>query len=273
MKNVAAVMIVVLAGTLGWMGCQTASRSASRTASDGILEQILSGKGRVVDLTHPLHSSIPRWPGAKPFRFDVLWTIEKNGAYLGYFEMPEHLGTHVDAPRHFIADGTSIDALEPRQLIAPAAVIDVRAQVAEEADYRLTVTDIKRWEEENGTLPPGAVVFMYTGWGARWNDPEAYRHQDERGVMHFPGFSPEAAQFLVRERAINGLGIDTLSVDYGPSTDYRVHHIALGAGKYHIENAANLDQLPAKGAVVIVAPLPIRGGSGAPARVLALVEH
>jgi kynurenine formamidase len=247
--------------------------SAPVAFSQGVLEKVLKGKGQVIDLTHKLSPSIPYWPGAtyKPFQFETIATLEKDGVYSGAFCMAEHTGTHVDAPNHFEAGQASVDALDLRQLIALAVVIDVREQVAKNPDYRLTVDDLKRWEKRNGAIPSKAVVFMYTGWESRWNDINAYRNQDENKVMHFPGFSTEAAQLLVSERSINGIGIDTLSVDYGPSKDFRVHHIMNRAGKYHVENAANLSQLPAKGAIVVVAAIPIQNGSGAPARVFALV--
>jgi kynurenine formamidase len=241
--------------------------------SQGALEKVLDGKGQIIDLTHKLSASIPYWPGGtyKPFHFETIATLEKDGVYSGYFCMPEHMGTHIDAPNHFEPGQKSVDALDLRQLIAPAVVVDVRKEVAKDPDYRLTVDDLKRWEKENGAIPSQAVVFMYTGWESRWNDTQAYRNQDAQKVMHFPGFSAEAAQFLVSEREIRGIGIDTLSVDYGPSKDFRVHHIVNGAGKYHVENADNVSKLPAKGAIVIVAPIPIEGGSGGPARVFALL--
>jgi kynurenine formamidase len=233
----------------------------------------LAGQGQIVDLTHKLSPKIPYWPAGtyKPFQFETIATLEKDGVYSGAFCMAEHMGTHVDAPNHFEAGQASVDALPLRQLIAPAVVIDVRNQAARSADYRLEVEALRGWEREHGRLPSGALVFMYTGWDRRWNDVGAYRHQDEQKIMHFPGFSPEAAEFLVSERSISGIGIDTLSVDWGPSKDFRVHHIMNGAGKYHIENVANLGKLPAKGAIVIAPPIPIEGGSGGPARVFALI--
>lgn len=241
--------------------------------AQGRLEKVLGGKGKVVDLTYKLSPKIPYWPGDqyKPFEFKTIATLEQNGVYSGSFTMPEHMGTHLDAPNHFAAGQIPVDAIRPEQLICPAVVIDIRDQVAKNTDYRLTVDDIRRWERRHGRIPRRALVFAHTGWGARWTDADAYRNQDGTGVMHFPGFSPEATEFLVRQRTINGIGIDTLSVDFGPSKDFQVHHIANGAGKFHIENAANLGQLPPRGAVVIVGVLPIEGGSGGPARILALL--
>jgi kynurenine formamidase len=239
----------------------------------GRLERILSGKGKVVDLTHPLNPKIPYWPGDqyKPFQFKTIATMEKDGVFSGEFTMAEHMGTHLDAPNHFEAGQPSSDQLGSEQLICPAVVIDVRDQVAKNSDYLLTVDDLRRWENKHGRIPRRSLVFLFTGWDAKWSDPQAYRNRDGGGVMHFPGFSTEAAEFLVKQRQINGLGIDTLSVDYGRSKDFRVHHITHGAGKYHIENAANLGRLPARGAIVVVGVIPIEGGSGGPARVFALL--
>lgn len=241
--------------------------------AQGRLEKILTGRGKVVDLTHRLSAKIPYWPGGqyRPFEFTTIATLERDGVFSGIFAMPEHMGTHVDAPNHFVAGRPSVDDLSPGQLICHAVVLDVRDRVRDNPDYQLTVSDIRQWERRHGRIPRRSLVFLYTGWGTRWETPEEYVNRDEQGVMHFPGFSPEAARFLVTERDISGLGIDTLSVDYGPSKDFRVHHITHGAGKYHVENAANLDRLPARGAIVIVGVLPIEGGSGGPARVLALL--
>ncbi|HXF06779.1 MAG TPA: cyclase family protein [Blastocatellia bacterium] len=241
--------------------------------AQGRLERILAGRGKVVDLTHRLSAKIPYWPGGqyRPFEFTPIATLDRDGVFSGFFAMPEHMGTHVDAPNHFVAGRPSVDDLLPEQLICPAVVLDVRDRVRDNPDYQLTVEDIRRWERRHGRIPRRSLVLLYTGWGARWGTPKEYLNRDEQGVMHFPGFSPDAARFLVTEREISGLGIDTLSVDYGPSKDFPVHHITHGAGKYHIENVANLDRLPARGAIVIVGVLPIEGGSGGPARVFALL--
>ncbi len=245
----------------------------SSAAAQGRLEKILSGRGRIVDLTHRLSSKIPYWPGGqyRPFEFTALATLPRDGVYSGFFAMPEHMGTHVDAPNHFVEGQPSVDEIRPDQLICRAVVLDVRDRVRQNPDYQLTVSDIRRWEQTHGRIPRRALVFLHTGWGTRWESPKDYLNRDAQGVMHFPGFSPEAAEFLVKERQILGLGIDTLSVDYGPSKDFPVHHITHGAGKYHLENVANLDRLPARGAAVVVGVLPIEGGSGGPARVLALL--
>jgi len=244
-----------------------------QTFAQGRLEKVLLGRSRAVDLTYSLSSKIPYWPGEqyKPFEFKTIATYEQNGVFSGLFTMPEHMGTHLDAPNHFVAGRIPVDQIATEQLIAPAVVIDVREQVAKDPDYRVTRDDIRQWERKHGRIPRRSLVFAYTGWEARWDKGEAYLNRDEKGIMHFPGFSAEAAEFLVKQRDVRGLGIDTLSVDVGPSKDYPVHHIILGAGKYALENLARLGQLPPRGAIVIVGVIPIAGGSGGPARVLALL--
>jgi kynurenine formamidase len=229
-----------------------------------------AGRARVVDLTHILDPKMPVWPGGTAFSPETLETIEHEGYFLRKFTTGEHTGTHVDAPAHFAAGTATIDALPVADLVARAAVIDVAARVAGNPDYAVSVDDIRAWEARNGALARGWVVLVRTGWDARWGDPDRYRNADAKGVMHFPGVSVAAARYLL-ERGVRGLGIDTLSVDPGPNERFDEHRTFLPAGGFHIENLANLDALPETGATVIVAPLPLAGGSGAPARVLALV--
>ena len=190
---------------------------------------------------------------------------------MGMYSTSEHNGTHLDAPIHFKDSVATVDKISSEDLFAPAAVIDVSSKCSANPDYRLRVEDIKEWEVKNGPLPNGAVVLMYTGWSKKWDNPEAYKNQDELGKMHFPGFSVEANQFLVNERAIKGIGIDNLSIDYGLSTSFEAHGITNGAGKYHLENVANLHLLPEKGAYLISAPIKIEGGSGGQVRIFALI--
>lgn len=239
-----------------------------------LLERAAERRARIVDLTYPLSEKTPHWPGPRyrPFKFEAIASLDKDGVFSGQISMPEHIGTHLDAPNHFVAGQVSVDKIPPEQLIGPAAVIDVSAAVQSNPDYRLSVQDIERWEKSNGRLPEGVILLARTGWSRFWNDFEKYKNQDRQGVLHFPGFSREAAEFLVRRRSVKGIGIDTLSVDYGPSRDFIVHHIMHGAGKYHLENLANLDKLPARGAFLVAAPIKIEGGSGGPARVFAFLD-
>src|SRR5262249_11464112 len=157
-------------------------------------------------------------------------------------------------------------------LIAPLVVLDVTASVRQKPDYQVAVEDVAKWEQANGQIPQGAVVIARTGWDSRWNSAKDYRNPDSTGTMHFPGFSLDAAKFLVEGRNIYGLGIDTLSIDYGPSQDFPVHQYTLAHSLYHLEDVANLGEVPASGAVVVVAPMKLEGGSGGPVRVLALLK-
>jgi kynurenine formamidase len=149
-------------------------------------------------------------------------------------------------------------------------VIDVRTESGKDADYQLSAARIEDWEKGHGRIPEGAIVLLRTGWATRWPDVQKYRNQDATGKMHFPGFSTEAAKLLT-ERKVSGLGCDTLSIDYGASSDFAVHHLSLGAGLYHLENLADLSELPETGAFLIVAPIKLEGGSGGAVRVFALL--
>ena len=239
------------------------------------LGEIASGQVSVVDLGYALNEANPYWPGEgySPFHFEILATLEEDGVYSGAFTMAEHLGTHLDAPNHFKAGQPSVDQIQLEELIAPLVVVDVREACQSNPDYRLTREDLESWEGQYGLIPSESVVFALTGWGQYWDEYEDYKNQDALGRLHFPGFSEEAALYLVEERTIKGIGIDTLSVDYGLSTDFSIHHIVNGAAAYHIENAANLDRVPRRGAWVIIAPIKIEEGSGGPARVWAVFRE
>jgi kynurenine formamidase len=190
---------------------------------------------------------------------------------MGRFAIPEHFGTHLDAPIHSADHQLSVDQLEPNNLLGPAAVINVESKCTAEADYLLTVQDIRDWEKVHGDVPERAIVFMFTGWSRKWEDYNAYKNQDASGKMHFPGFSSEAAQFLINERSILGIGIDDFSVDAGSAIGFPVHGIVNGAGKFHLESVAVLHDLPPIGAYVIAAPIKIEGGSGGPVRIFAII--
>ena len=233
------------------------------------LGEIASGQVEVVDLGYALNKQNPYWPGEgySPFHFEILAALEADGVYSGAFSTAEHMGTHLDAPNHFGAGQPSVDQIKLEDLIAPLVVVDIQEACRSNPDYRLTRGDLESWEEQHGPIPSGSVVFGLTGWGQYWDDYEGYKNQDAPEQLHFPGFSEEAALFLVEERGIRGIGIDTLSVDYGLPTDFSVHHIVNGDAAYHIENAANLDKVPRSGAWVMIAPVKIEKGSGGPARV------
>jgi kynurenine formamidase len=237
--------------------------------SRGLLEQAIRGQARIIDLTHLISASTPTYSGERnALRYEKLADFDKDGYAAGAFRIPEHFGTHVDAPGHFIWGRETVERIAPRRLIAPAVVIDVRPQVKSNPDYQLTPDAIRIWESK-GAIPAGAAVLLLTGWGERYWDADKYRNADAGGIMHFPGFSEQAVRYLLK-RKIVALGIDTLSIDYGPSKDFAAHKVSLESGLYHIENMANLDKLPARGAFIFVGPLPLENGSGSPARVLAI---
>lgn len=233
---------------------------------------------RVVDLTWAFDDKTIYWP-TSPSAFELKplargtvpggWFYSSNS-----FCAPEHGGTHLDAPIHFSEKGRTADQIPPRQLIAPAAVIDVSRQAAADPDYRLSAADVREWEKRHGALAPGTIVLLRTGWGRRWPDRKAYLGDDTPGDasrLHFPSFGPEAAELLVRERRAGALGVDTASIDPGASKDFPVHRIANGADVPGLENLANLESLPESGAWVIALPMKIAGGSGGPLRIVALL--
>jgi kynurenine formamidase/mono/diheme cytochrome c family protein len=244
--------------------------SKPATSNEGLLERALKGQAQIIDLTHIINDKTPTFGGERDaFRYEKLSDIKKDGYASGAFRVPEHFGTHIDAPGHFIVWKETIERVKAKKLIAPAVVIDIRKKVESNPDYQLTAADIQEFEK-GGAIPEGAAILLLTGWDSRYNEPEKYRNPDAAGVLHFPGFSEEAIQYLLRNPKIVALGIDTLSIDYGPSKNFQGHRIALGSGLYHLENLTNLDKLPGRGAVIFVGALPIEGGSGSPARVIAL---
>lgn len=232
---------------------------------------------RVLDLTYPFDETTHVWPSNPPFRRDSTQrggTANEAWYATGQVALSEHAGTHMDAPVHFAQGQAGIDGIPVGHLIGPAVVIDVRAAAADDRDYRLSMTDIQRWEASHGTIPTGAIVMMLTGWGAYWNDRERYfgsATPEAPATLHFPGFSKEVAELLVGERHISGIGIDTPSIDYGPSQDFVVHRIVNAAGLYGLENVAGLAEVPSSGATLVALPMKIAGGTGAPVRIIALL--
>ncbi|MGH9632355.1 MAG: cyclase family protein [Bryobacteraceae bacterium] len=233
-------------------------------------------ESKLVDLTHTFDEKTIHWPTAKPF----VWNREAWGkAEGGYwyasasFEASEHLGTHIDSPIHFAEGAATTDALPLRRLMGPAVVIDVSRACAANAAYELSRADISGWEKTNGRIPQGAIVLIRTGWAKFWPDRVRYMGTDTPGDvrnLRFPGISPDAAKLLV-DRQVDGVGIDTASLDHGPSTEFRTHQILNGAGIYGLENIANMERLPAAGATVIALPMKIRNGTGGPVRIIAVL--
>lgn len=226
--------------------------------------------GQVVDLSHSLSVDFPVFPAFQQAVKETLVTVEENGFYAQQWTFGEHTSTHMDAPGHFIGDGQLVDQLDVEMLVGPAAVIDITAKAAENPDAFLDMDDIMAWEEEFGEIPAGAFVMMYSGWEEKLGTDE-YSGTDEDGVLHFPGFSPEAAEFLISERDIKGVGVDTLSIDNGTSATFDVHYTVLGAGALGIENLANLAAIKDTVATVVLGIPKYEAGSGGPLRVLAMM--
>ena len=226
----------------------------------------------VVDLSHALDGDIPLFPGGTAPSTKPVAVLEKDGYAMSTLTIGEHTGTHVDAPAHFVVGGIPVDKLPVAALAMQAAVIDVRARVIADPDYALGVGELQAWERRHGRLRPGFCVLVRTGWDERWPDEQLYRNADERQVMHFPGVSLAASRFLL-SRGVGCLGIDTLSADPGMSKGFEEHKHFLAGGGFHLENLTRLSELPEAGATVVIGVLPLRDGSGAPARVLALVPR
>ena len=235
---------------------------------------------KLLDMTYAFDEKTIYWPTAEPFTLTKLdWKVTQGGWWYASnnYSAAEHGGTHVDAPVHFSEKGRTIDQIPLGEWIGPAVKIDVVSKCQKNRDYQLTVKDVKEWEEKNGRLPEHAWVMMYTGIGTRYYPDRkkvlgtTKKGKEALAELSFPGFSAEVAEFLVQERNIKGIGLDTPSIDYGKSNDFQVHRICFAADKLAIENIANLDKLPEKGAMLYVMPMLIKDGTGSPARIFALL--
>ena len=225
----------------------------------------------VVDLTHPIRPGIPLWPGDPPVEFEATATIPGDGYFLRRFSMGEHSGTHVSTPSAFFDQGSGPDSILSETLVAPAVVIDARDSVSRDPDYALTWSDLAEWERDHGDIPAGSITLLRTGWSQYWDKPERFINLGTDGLMHTPGFAPQAVSLLLDERGAAGIGIDTHGVDAGMDTALAASRAALGRGALVLECLNNLDQLPVTGATLVAGRLPLAGGSGSPACVLALI--
>jgi len=257
----AAAVTTAAAGLTGTsLFAQGATPVASPDAS------VVSG---IVDLTYTMTPDIPVWPGNEPFQAEPVKTFANDGFYAQKVSFWEHTGTHLDAPAHFHDGADTAELLPVENFVAPVAVIDISSRAAEDPDAALMVDDIMAWEAQYGELPSGVFVAMYSGWGARFEDAEAFVNLDADGVQHYPGMHPDAAAFLVEQRSIVGIGVDTLSQDPGNSTDFGTHITILGAAKYGVEGLANLDKVAPAGATVFIGAPKHQNASGGPARIIA----
>jgi kynurenine formamidase len=255
-----------------------------------ILQSLVSGlRGgaiEVVDLTAPLSAETPILKLPEPFADTATFSLEQISRYddrgpawyWNNIHTGEHTGTHLDAPVHWVTakDGEDVAQIATRKLIAPAAVIDVSGRVEQDHDFLLEVADLDEWQDRHGPLPDGGWLLIRTGWDARSDSQEAFLNADETGP-HTPGVSAGAAKWLAEVAPIIGVGVETVGTDAGKAHTFEpafpCHTFVLGAGKYGLTQLQNLRLLPPTGAVVVAGPLPIVGGSGSPARVLALVER
>lgn len=226
--------------------------------------------GSVVDLTHSLGPNTPVWPGNPQFAMIPVAWHALSGFDQNSITLWEHTGTHLDAPLHRTPGGASVDQLSMTDLVAPLVVLDISAKAAFDVDATVTVDDVDAFERIYGRIPQRAFVAMYSGWERRLIDPAAFVNLDHQGTPHAPGFSAEAAEYLVTQRDIVGVGVDTLSLDGAAGHDFGAHTAVLGAGRYGVEMVANLHAVPPTGATVVVGGTRPIGGTGGPCRVLAL---
>ncbi|MCD6288935.1 MAG: cyclase family protein [Anaerolineae bacterium] len=226
---------------------------------------------RIVDLTHPISPEIPIWPGDPRPAFATLATVAEQGYNLRRVTIGEHTGTHIGVAAHLRVDGLTLDRLGADELVLPAVVLDVRRQVENDPDFALSIAEVQAWEAAHGLVPRRCVVLMATGWDARWPDEVAYLNADECGVMHFPGFAADTVSWLVEQRQVAGLGIDTPGIDPGRDAALQSNHRLLRGRRFHLENLTRLCDLPPTRVWLFIGALPLVGGSGSPARVLALV--
>jgi len=227
---------------------------------------------RVVDLSHPIHAGIPRWPGDPLVEFHETARLDRDGYYLRRFSMGEHSATHMNAPIAFHPGGVGIDAYPPESLTVPAVVIDVTNPCAENPDYALTCAKLLEWEGSHGSVPMGSVVLLDTGWHQKWQDPVDYLGSGPNNETRFPGFSYEAADLLIRQRAVAGLGTGTPGLEPGSDNGFTVNKLVLEQPRIALENLTNLDQLPPIGITLVIGILRLQGGSGSPVSVTAFVE-
>jgi kynurenine formamidase len=263
--DVVAVVYFVLCSVL-FLSAQ--QQGSSRIAID---------PSKLIDLTYPFDAQTIYWPNASGFEWrQEHWGPREDGHWYaaGHYAASEHGGTHMDAPIHFAQGKASVDAIPVSQLIAPAVVIDISKQCEGNRDYLLTPRDVEEWEKTHGRVPKGSIALVRTGWGKFWPNKKQYMGTDTKGDvanLHFPGIGAEAAKLLA-SRGIVAVGIDTASMDFGQSKDFPTHGVINGANLYGLENIANLDRLPATGALLIALPMKIGGGSGAPTRIVAVLQ-
>jgi kynurenine formamidase len=259
----------VLVLALGLAACGSPPASVSTTTS----------MGTVVDLSHTYGADTVFWPTAEPFKLSVISNGVTDAGFFyaaNNFSMAEHGGTHLDAPVHFAAGKHAVDEIPLDSLIGPAVVVDVTDASTLDPDYQVKVSDLEAFESAHGRIPDNAILLIRTGFSKRWPDAAAYLGTAERGAqavaqLHFPGIDPATATWLLQNRKVKAVGIDTASIDYGQSTKYETHRLLYAQNIPGLENLNALDRLPQVGATLVALPMKIKGGSGAPLRAIAIL--
>jgi len=276
LKNKSMLKFALFFAVLMVLSC---NQSNKEMKSENQIEQ--SKEEKIIDLTHAYSKETVYWVTAKEFQLDVVAAGEtEQGFYYSAnnFSTAEHGGTHIDAPIHFAKDKQTVDEIPLEHLIGNAIKIDVSDKALSNPDYLISIDDFKEWETQNQQIPDGSIVLLFTGHSKYYPDKIAYLGTDQRGpeavkLLHFPGLSPDAAKWLVENRNIHAIGLDTPSIDYGQSTTFESHIILLSENIPAFENLTNLDQLPSKDFKVIALPMKIKEGSGAPLRIIAITNN
>jgi kynurenine formamidase len=249
-----------------------AATGVSGNAAAATPKGVTTSFTKVVDLTHTMTPEFPTYNGKPGIEMQREFAFKKDGYNLYWWRVSEHVGTHMDAPIHFSEHGTTTDKLAIDQLVVPLAVVDIAYKAEQDPDYLLSRDDLAAWEMKNGRLPDGCCVALYSAWGELLATDEAkFTGRDVNGTFHFPGFDPEAAEWMIGERKVAGIAVDTLSLDNGPSRDFKTHKLWLPSGRWGLENVANLGQVPASGATLVVGAPKVKDATGGLTRVLALV--
>ncbi|MEO5946275.1 MAG: cyclase family protein [Chitinophagaceae bacterium] len=255
--------------------------SCQQTSKKITLPELLA-TGKWIDLSYDFSEETIYWPNNPTgFKLDTQFNgMTPAGFYYSSnaFFTPEHGGTHLDAPVHFARGKWSVDQIPLEQLTGVAVIIDVSEKTKDKPDYQVSVADITEWENQNGEIPDNAIVLFRTGWGKFYHDPSKYLGTAEKGEaaiadLHFPSILPDLATWLLKNRKIKAVGVDTPSVDYGQSKDFKTHQLLYAENILGFENVANLDKLPVKGAYIFALPMKIKDGSGGPLRIIAWIEE
>ena len=244
---------------------------ASQPLGEGSVHYRSFSFSRVVDLSWPIQTEIPRWPGDPAVEFETYAEHDTTGYFLRRFSMGEHSGTHLSAPAGFYDCKSRHTGFSAQDLVKSGIVIDISGPAKTDPDYALTINDVLDWESEHGPVPQDCIVLLRTGWQAKWNEPIAYLGGDTADTLRFPGFELDTARLLIEGRNISGLGIDTAGIEPGIDREFSVSRLALENRMIVLENVTGLDQLPARDFLLVIGLIQLEGGSGGPTAITALV--